>query len=781
MSLDSHFDAIVVGSGFGGSVTAYRLAEAGKRVCVLERGRPYPPGSFTRSPYRARESFWDPPRGLTGMYHYWSFKGIDALVSAGLGGGSLIYANVFMRKDESWFVQEDLNDGGYEYWPVTREDLDPHYDRVEQMIGLQRYPFEHEPYVATPKTIAFKEAAEANGLEWFLPQLAVTFANEGRPPVPGEAIVEELPNLHGRTRTTCQLCGECDVGCNYGAKNTLDYNYLTHAKHHGAEIRTLADVRRIEPREGGGYRSTTPTWRRARPGGNGRPSPLRAHLRPPDPQRRHARHHEPAAAQPQRVPALSAQARHALLRQRRPADAGAQHAEVTDGKRIAADRRPRLRPGDHHDGADARRARRRRGPRLLPAGRGLPAAPGLDPARARRAASSSGAGATAATYLVKNWLKGSPDTDVTGHIADLLRAGRAVRRRPAAARHGPRRARRAHVPAQRPPRHRLEDATSSSEYFDRLRSTSRDFAHALGGRFADNPLWFLKRVITVHPLGGAPMGRHRGRGRRRRRTATCSAIPGLHIADGSVMPGPDGPEPQLHDRGAGRPLRRPDHRSRPTRRGGGRLMTASVRFTEEMLGHVTFGEPTSPAAPSRTATAPGRSSSTSRSRSTTSSASATTRCAPRRRASAGLECDALGGKLPVEQGWFNLFVDVEPGVKHMLYRLWFRDGVGHPVTMTGFKLVKDDAGFDVWKDTTTLFTRVLHGHVPRATTRTAPSWSPPASSHPRARLRQAAHDVPRRAGSAPTGALVKFGAIFLGQLAEAYLRKGRRPHVHAQG
>ena len=129
----------------------------------------------------------------------------------------------------------------------------------------------------------------------------------------------------------------------------------------------------------------------------------------------------------------------------------------------------------------------------------------------------------------------------------------------------------------------------SEEYFDRLRSTSRDFATALGGRFADNPLWFLKRVITVHPLGGAPMGRHAGEG-------VVDAYgnvfghPGLHIADGSVMPGPDRPQPQLHDRGAGRSLRRPDHRSRPTRRGGGRLMTATVRFTEEMLGHVTFGE-----------------------------------------------------------------------------------------------------------------------------------------------------------------------------------------------
>ena len=243
---DGHFDAIVVGSGFGGSVTAYRLAEAGRSVCVLERGRAYPPGSFTRSPHRARESFWAPQHGLTGMYHYWSFKGIDALVSAGLGGGSLIYANVFLRKDEKWFVQEDVNDGGYEYWPVTRDDLDPHYDRVEAMIGLQRYPFEHEPYSRTPKTNAFKYATEQNGLEWFLPPLAVTFGNEGEAPQPGQKIKERLRNLHDRDRVTCQLCGECDVGCNDGAKNTLDYTYLSRAHDAGAVIRTLCEVRRID-------------------------------------------------------------------------------------------------------------------------------------------------------------------------------------------------------------------------------------------------------------------------------------------------------------------------------------------------------------------------------------------------------------------------------------------------------------------------------------------------------------------------------------------------------
>src|SRR5919109_2838104 len=161
---DSHFDTVIVGSGFGGSVMAYRLAEAGVGVCVLERGRPYPPGSFTRSPYKARESFWDPPRGLTGMYHYWSFKGIDVLVSAGIGGGSLIYANVLLRKDERWFITEDVNDGGYEHWPVTRADLDPHYDRVERMIGVQLYPLVHPPYDRTPKLIAMQEAARATKL-----------------------------------------------------------------------------------------------------------------------------------------------------------------------------------------------------------------------------------------------------------------------------------------------------------------------------------------------------------------------------------------------------------------------------------------------------------------------------------------------------------------------------------------------------------------------------------------------------------------------------------------
>ena len=119
-------------------------------------------------------------------------------------------------------------------------------------------------------------------------------------------------------------------------------------------------------------------------------------------------------------------------------------------------------------------------------------------------------------------------------------------------------------------------------------------------------------------------------------------------------------------------------------------------------------------------------------------------------------------------------MDTEPGVKHMLYRLFFRDGSGHPLTLTGYKLVKNDAGFDVWSDTTTLFTRVLRGHVDEAGEASAEIV---ASGVLRIRARDFARQLTTFRGK--VGALAKFNVIFLGQLAEAYLRKGRRARVAA--
>jgi len=203
---------------------------------------------------------------------------------------------------------------------------------------------------------------------------------------------------------------------------------------------------------------------------------------------------------------------------------------------------------------------------------------------------------------------------------------------------------------------------------------------------------------------------------------------------------------------------------------------ATVRFTEEMLGHVTFGE-----------TDFNRGAAAERPGSSFFKFHLTIivddihrfGSDPQRQAGAfgWIECDALGGRLPVEHGVFNLFVDTEPGVKHMLYRLFFRDGVGHPLTMTGYKLVRDDAGFDVWRDTTTLFTRVLRGHVESHQDASAELV---ASGVLRIRMRDFAKQLTTfrasgRGAGAALGALVRFGWIFLGQLTEAYLfSKGRR-------
>ena len=221
------FDAVVVGSGFGASVAACRLAQAGRAVLVLERGRSYPPGSFPRSPRGLAQNLWDPPNGMYGMFDVWAFRRIEALVSSGLGGGSLIYANVLLRKDPAWFV-DDTPGEPVRPWPITYTDLEPHYEAAEAMLGAQRYPFHEQPYSSTAKTTAMRSAASQLGLDWQLPNLAITFANVGEPPALSVAI-KEKPNLHHATRNTCRLCGECDIGCNDGAKNTLDYNYLSRA------------------------------------------------------------------------------------------------------------------------------------------------------------------------------------------------------------------------------------------------------------------------------------------------------------------------------------------------------------------------------------------------------------------------------------------------------------------------------------------------------------------------------------------------------------------------
>ena len=200
-----HFDAVVVGSGFGGSVTAYRLAEAGHGVCLLERGKPFAPNSFPRSPLGMKSQFWDPSEGLHGMFNLWSFDNIDAIVASGLGGGSLIYANVLLRKDEDWFVSEEP---GKRLLEGRLRALAGHARRPRPALRPRRADDERPEVPARPgrrttrrsRRCAFRDAAEKLGLDWRLVNLAVTFANDGDPPMVGEPIKEERPEHPRRAR-----------------------------------------------------------------------------------------------------------------------------------------------------------------------------------------------------------------------------------------------------------------------------------------------------------------------------------------------------------------------------------------------------------------------------------------------------------------------------------------------------------------------------------------------------------------------------------------------------
>ncbi|WP_045877953.1 GMC oxidoreductase [Pseudofrankia sp. DC12] len=278
-SAPEQVETVVVGSGFGGSVTAFRLAEAGRDVLVLERGRAYPPGSFPRTPGDLAGAFWDPDAGRHGLFDVWSLGGTDAVVSAGLGGGSLIFANALERADESWFTRVGPPAGGAsrggggagsrasgagrgsgrrrtagaQPWLIGRADLEPHYDAVEKMLGATPFPAGRAGFETAGRAGAVRAAAQRAGMDWRAPALAVSFGARGVT-APGLALPEAVyGNVHGRARTTCQLAGDCVLGCNHGAKNSLDHTYLSAAAYHGAEIRTRCEVRGIAPDGEGGW------------------------------------------------------------------------------------------------------------------------------------------------------------------------------------------------------------------------------------------------------------------------------------------------------------------------------------------------------------------------------------------------------------------------------------------------------------------------------------------------------------------------------------------------
>jgi choline dehydrogenase-like flavoprotein len=227
-STGPRFDAVVIGTGFGGAVAACRLTQAGKNVCVLERGRRYDRGDFPRPairpdhlPHTARWA-WALDYGL------WDVKDLQGTLAvqvAGYGGGSLGYANVHLRAPEAAFAPPTRHGPDANGWPAIycRRELDPYYDVVAAALRVRPIPdaFIQTAHVQAPlpKLVAMQNAAETLGRKpWlFRPPLAIDFGN-------------------------CVMCGECIAGCQFHAKNTLDLNYLAAAESLGADVRTLAEV-----------------------------------------------------------------------------------------------------------------------------------------------------------------------------------------------------------------------------------------------------------------------------------------------------------------------------------------------------------------------------------------------------------------------------------------------------------------------------------------------------------------------------------------------------------
>jgi len=245
------FDVAVVGSGFGGSVAALRLSEKGYRVLVIEAGARFEDRDFATTSWDLRRFLWAPRLGFFGIQRIHLLKDVAVLAGAGVGGGSLVYANTLYQPPDAFFA--DPQWAGITDW---KSELEPYYALASAMLGVADNPR------MTPSDEVMQQVATDMGVGHTFRLTPVgVFFGEG----PGVESPDPYFGGVGPARTGCTHCGECMTGCRHNAKNTLPKNYLALAELAGARILPLTTVTGIDPRPDGGYTVTTErtgTWSR---------------------------------------------------------------------------------------------------------------------------------------------------------------------------------------------------------------------------------------------------------------------------------------------------------------------------------------------------------------------------------------------------------------------------------------------------------------------------------------------------------------------------------------
>ncbi|MEV7088953.1 GMC family oxidoreductase [Streptomyces sp. NPDC093085] len=247
------YDVLVIGSGFGGSVAALRLTEKGYRVGVLEAGRRFTPETLPRTSWDLRNYLWAPALGLYGIQRVHLLGHVMVLAGAGVGGGSLNYANTLYVPPAAFF--QDPQWAAITDW---ERELKPHYDQARRMLGVRVNPTE------TPSDVHLRAVAEEMGVgDTFHRAPVGVFFGDGADASgtavarPGEEVADPYFGGTGPARRACVECGECMTGCRHGAKNTLTENYLYLAERAGATIHPLTTATEVTESGEDGLRVTT--------------------------------------------------------------------------------------------------------------------------------------------------------------------------------------------------------------------------------------------------------------------------------------------------------------------------------------------------------------------------------------------------------------------------------------------------------------------------------------------------------------------------------------------